>query len=151
MHFFRVRKLVQNAVDPLDDSGNVVGMIEEMVDHLNRDPGLIEAIPFLEAAAGRGERIVRIKRKQHQLVERGAFQRLDRLFGVRMPIAHRHDRARRYVDSQSSLERLRLPLGQPPDRRATADFSVMLAHTLRASGGYQLGQRLSALEMNRGN
>ena len=151
MHFLGIGKLVQNAVDALDDSGDVVGMIEEMIDHMHGDARLVEAVPFLQAAAGGGEGIVRIERKQHQFVVGRAFQRCDGLFGAGMPVAHGHDGARGNVQAQRRFEGLGLPLGEAPDGRASADFGIVLAHASSSAWWKSALPAACAPERNRGN
>ena len=60
-----------------------------------------------------------------------------------MPVAHGHHGSRGNVNAQGHIERSRLLLGETPDRRASANFSVMFAHHLRASSGDQFCQRLA--------
>ena len=60
-----------------------------------------------------------------------------------MPIAHGDDGARRNVRAQGVFERFPLLLGEPADRRAAANFGVVLADDLRALRGDQFCQRLA--------
>ena len=127
----------------LDDSGHVVRMIEEMVDQMNRHFRLVEAVPFLQAAAGGGKGIVRVERQQHELVEGRAVERGDGLRSVRTPVAHGHDGARGNMRAQRRFESARLLLREAANRRASADFGVCCADGFRARGGDQLRQRLA--------
>src|SRR5271155_5901424 len=77
----------QDAVDAFDDGGDVVRVIVEMVDDFYGCRRFELAIPFVEAAAGGGEGIVRVERQQDELVVRLAVQRRYRFSGVGMPRA----------------------------------------------------------------
>ena len=97
-----------------------------MIDQMDRDFRLVKTVPFLQAAAGGREGIVRIKRQQNQFVKGAAFQRSDRLSRVRMPVTHGHNRASRNVGQERRFDRPRLLFGKPANRRAAANRGVIL-------------------------
>ena len=118
-------------------------MIEEMLDHADRNLRLVLLVPFLEAAAGSGKRIVRIERQHHEFVEWLAFERSNRFRRIGVPITHGDDSARGNMGTQSLFERFSLLLRETANRRAAANFGIVLAHYLRALRGNQLCQSVA--------
>ena len=98
-----------------------------MIDNFHGSFRLVLAIPFLQAAAGGRERIMRIKRQQNEFVIRLALERGDGLGSAGMPIAHGDNGARGKVRSQSHFQGTRLLLGKTANGRATANCGVVLA------------------------
>src|SRR5271155_2807529 len=115
-------------------------MVVEMIDEMHGDFRLIEALPFLQAAASGGKRILRVKRQKDEFLEWQSFESSDCFGSIRMPVAHGHNRARGDVRAQGRLESPRLLLRKAADGRSAADFGVVLAHGLRAACGNQFCQ-----------
>src|SRR5580698_2167307 len=135
VNFVRAFYFCQDAVDAFDDGGDVVGMVVEMVNYVYRGSWSVLAIPFVEAASGRGERIVRIEREKDQLVVRLAVEGGDGLSRVGVPIAHGDDGASGNVGFESRFESAGLLFGEAANGRAAADFGVVLADYFGAGGG----------------
>lgn len=134
----------EDGVDALDDGGDVAGMVVKMVDGADGDfrIGFVEAVPFLEAAAGGGEGIVRVEREEDEFVGRRAGGDRGDGFGcVWMPVAHGDvDAGVDFSCDERGLEGGRLLLGETADGRTASYFSVVLSDDFGASGGNVFGE-----------
>ncbi len=75
--------------------------------------------PLVQAAAGRGAGILRIKGKQHHFIALRRAHLGDGLCGKRMPVAHGHETMRvQTAFRQFQLQSPRLLLGKSPDGRS---------------------------------
>ena len=102
------------------------------------------APPLVQAAAGGGRGILRIKRKQHDCLAASPVQGSNRLRRKGMPITHRHQTACIHaLGLQALLQRRRLLLGEPADGRASANHCIVMVHLLGPRDRDQLSQRLA--------
>src|SRR5450755_1537409 len=104
-----------------------------------------QSVPFVQAAARGGARVLRIKRKQDHFIALRRAKLRDGFAGKRMPITHGDETA--CVETgfgQGRFQSAGLPLGEPPDGRASADHRVMMLDFFRTGGGNQLGKRSAA-------
>src|SRR5438067_2058509 len=110
-----------------------------------RDVVVEEAMPFIQTAARGGAGILRIERKQYDLIAFGCPQMFNRFRGEWMPVAHGHEAAG--VDAgfrQLELQGAGLLFGKTPDGRASADDRIMMLNFFGACAGNQLRQGLAA-------
>ena len=78
--------------------------------------------PLIQAAARGGAGILRIERKQHDLIALGCPQMFNRFRGEGMPVAHGHEAAGVHAGfRQLELQGAGLLFGKAPDGRASAD------------------------------
>src|SRR5262249_12444628 len=71
-----------------------IRMIEEMIDQVDGNLGLVEAVSFFFAAAGGGGGIVRVEGEQKQNLEIAPFLVWGRVARVKMPMRQRPGTAR---------------------------------------------------------
>ena len=95
--------------------------------------GRKHAVPFVQAAAGGGFRVLRVEGQQHEFVGLVLLQLRDGFAGEGMPVAHGDDDAGVEIGSQFAFERRGLSEGVFEDGRTAADFRVvMLPRGVRA-------------------
>ena len=115
------------------------------LDGLGRDVVTKEAAPFVEAAPGRGARILGIERQEHDFVAIRRAQLFDCFSREGMPVAHGHETVG--VDAigpELLLERIGLLLGEAPDGRGSSDGGIVVLHFLGTRGGNQSRQGLAS-------
>src|SRR5208282_4720445 len=100
-----------------------------------------EPLPLIQAAARGGRGILRIQRQQNHLVELRGPELCNGFAGEGMPVAH-CDKATgvESLTDQLRFQSLRLPLGETPDGRSSADSRVVMLHFTGARGRNQFGQ-----------
>ena len=104
-----------------------------------------QALPFVQAAAGRGGGILRIQGQQNHFVAVRRPELRNGFAGKRMPVAHGHKAARiQSLLRQLGLERQRLPFGEAPDGRASANRRIVVLHFAGARGRNQFCQRFAS-------
>ena len=111
MHLIWIWQFLKDAIHTLHNGGDVIGMVVEVVNDMHRDLRLIQPVPFLQAASGGSERIVRIKRQEDEFVKWRALESGDSFLRVGVPVTHRDNRSRRDVRAKFRLQRLGLLLG----------------------------------------
>src|ERR1700728_3966568 len=85
--------------------------------------------PLVQAAASGGRRVLRIQRQQYHLIAICRRNLCDGFMSKRMPVAHGHKTAHiQALTRQLRFQRLRLPLRESPDRRASANRRVVMLH-----------------------
>ena len=85
---FRVRKAGQSFFNLLDQRFQINIVPIESINGMNRNPPVKMFPPLVQAAARRSRGILRIKRKQHDLVTIRRAKLFNCLSGKRMPITH---------------------------------------------------------------
>ena len=85
-------------------------------------------LPFPDTGAGRRLRIVRIQREEHNLLDAGGEERIDRLVGHRMPVPHGDHHPDVKIGAQRPFQGRGLPPCQIQNRRPFADPCVVLLH-----------------------
>ena len=141
----RVGEPGQCLIHFLDQRIQIKRVTIKRFDAMRRHVVMEQTPPLVEAAARRGARILRIKRKQHNFIALCCPELLDRFRRERMPVAHSHKTTCvQAILGQLRLQSAGLLLGKAPDWRRSANRRIMVLHFLGPRGRDQPGQRLAS-------
>ena len=125
----RIRKTREGFIYLFGQRIEIVRMPVKSLHAMHRQIIVKTSLPFIQAGAGSGGGILRIKRKKHDLIALSSAQLRDRFARKGMPLAHRDEAVRiNALAAQLAFQRSRLALGVGANGRPTADSGVVMLH-----------------------